>query len=61
MTYTHQAHMITQFGGTTFKQASSLEDGIIKARAHKNPTSKITIVRRWVTDTKGNILWETDR
>ena len=57
MTFPYRAHMITEFGGTFYSKARTLDEAIAKALAHKNPTAKIKIVRRWVTDTKGVEFW----
>ena len=51
-----QAHIATEFGGSSFKRARTLDSAILKAETDNVPGTKI--VRRWVTDTKGNVLWE---
>lgn len=61
MKFPFQAHIITEFGGTTYSRARTMEEAITKALAYKDSTAlsgtKIKIARRWVTDTKGNELW----
>ena len=62
--FPYQAHIMTIYGGQGWKRARTLEEAIDKAEKEKPPKSydgvTLPIQHRWVTDTRGNVLWERD-
>jgi len=58
----YRAHIETEFGGTGYTKADTLDIARIKAVQDKYikgiKGQKIAIVRRWITDTKNNLIEE---
>ena len=62
--YPYRACIKTEYGGTEYKRAATLNEAIAKATNEPEPRDtkgkRIAITRRYVTDTKGNVLQEME-
>lgn len=57
-----KAYTETEFGGTGYRRAKTLDEAIAKAKSEPNPKSisgkEIAIVSRWVETNTGEVVWK---